>query len=182
MGTLLKEELEDQILHTKINCLNGYLSALAMMSSYSIVGMNFKLFLYPFYAGDIERTIQHNSYELFGVHTDEWKIELVQANDWKTRLKEELYLNFKRSIPVDNTERISKPDYSRNDLTEQLRDRFHTSIDYFVELLEDEFVTRQTEVFELKVKTDAHYRIVGIDLVFEISDTKLLVLQIMGND
>ncbi|WP_343632881.1 hypothetical protein [Fluviicola sp.] len=182
MGTLLKEELEDQILHTKINYLNGYLSALAMMSSYSIVGMDFKLYLYPFYAGDIERAIQYNSYELFGVHTNEWNIELVKTDHWKARLKEELYMNFKRSIPVDHTTRIPKPDYSQNDLTDQLRDRFYASINYFVELLEDEFVTSQTDVYEMKVKADAYYRIVGIDLIFEISDTKLVVLQIMGND
>lgn len=182
MGRLLNEELEDQILHTKINYLNGYLEALAFMSSYSIVGMNFKLFLYSFYAGDIERSIQQHAYELFGVHTDEWKIELVKTADWEERLKKELYLNFERGIPTNNSDISPKPDFTKNSLTHQLMNRFHAPVDYFIRLLKDEFVNRETDVYELKVKTGAHYRIVGIDLVFEIGDTKLLVLQLMGND
>lgn len=182
MKTPLEEELEDQILQAKINYLNGYLEALAFMSSYSVIGMNFKLFLYPFYAGDIDRTIQHNSYELFGVYPDQWKTELIKTDQWEERLKEELYLNFERGIPIESMDRIPKRDYSKNDLTSLMKNRFHAPIDYFVEVLKKEFVNKETDVYELKVTSDAHYRIIGIDLVFEIGLTKVLVLQLMGND
>jgi hypothetical protein len=180
MGTLLNEELEDQILHTKINYLNGYLDALAWMSCYSIIGMNFKLFLFHYYGGDLERTIQNNSYELFSVHSDDWEVELEKAADWEERLKKELYSNFERGLPYGHSNTL--PDYSGNILFKHLDERFQVPIDNFVSLLKDEFVNAETDVYELKVTSKSIYRIVGIDLVFEITPTRILVLQIGGSD
>lgn len=98
---MLNEELKDQILNTKINYFNGYLASLALLNSYSIVGMKCKLYAFNFSAGDIEKCIQNNVYELFGVYPNDWNIEIEQINDWEKQTK----IRIERVIKKKNTKR-----------------------------------------------------------------------------
>ncbi|OQP60433.1 hypothetical protein A3860_33455 [Niastella vici] len=181
---MLSEELKDQILNTKLNFLNGYLMALGFLNSYSVVGYRGKLFAFNFSAGNIEKCVQDNAYELFGVYPNDWNIEIRKNDDWETKLKSELNASLTRRIPHKGNELLTKQlDYSKNNLVDDLNYRVKFSNEYFVSILKSEFITDKTDVYELIVKdVGASYRIVGIDLIFEIESTKLLFLQLIGND
>lgn len=64
-----------------------------------------------------------------------------------------------------------------------LNNRIHNVGKYFITLLKSEFIKETTTVYELKVnsKTDM-YRLIGIDLIFEIEPTKIVLLQVLGVD
>jgi hypothetical protein len=180
---MINEELKNQILNTKINYFNGYLEAVGRLNSYSIIGINCQLYVFSFSAGDIEKCIQNNAYELFGVYPNEWKIEIEKINDWESRLKSELNASLKRRIPTESDTSIAfKLDYSENDLVEDLNYRTKIVNEYFINMFKNEFITDSMDIYELKIKESTHYRIIGIDLIFEIEPTKVLFLQILGND
>lgn len=175
---MLHEELKDQIINTKVNYLNGYLTALGLLNSYSIIGVNCKLYAFNFSAGDIEKCIQNNAYELFGVYPNDWNIEIEKINDWENKLKNELNASTKRRIP---SEAFNQLDYRENDLVKDLNHRVRSVNEYFVRMFKTEFITDSTDVYELKVKNNnSLYRFIGIDLIFEIDATKILLLQTNG--
>jgi len=180
---MLNEELENQILESKLTYLNGYLDALAMICSYSVVGMRFKLFRYNFYGGNIENAIQFNSFELFGVHENDWKTEIKLIKNWEYRLKEEFYSNIiKRRIPIEYSRQEDNFDIRENDLSTNLVQSIKNAINYFIDILKKEFSNETISVYELIVTNKRHYRIVGIDIIFEIDETKLILLQLLGSD
>ncbi|WP_300663997.1 hypothetical protein [Fluviicola sp.] len=176
------EEIELRKLQSKIAYLNGYLDALAIVSSYSIVGMQYRLFIYNREGGDCNQTIQRNAYDLFGVHPDEWHTELIPVNHWEERIKEEIFANFKRRIPHNPPEIAHEFHYEENDMVQDLFDKIRSAVHYFILCFKEEFDTGKMDVYELKVIHTSHYRIVGIDLVFETSSGQVLVLQLLGND
>ena len=178
---MLNEELKEQILQSKLTYLNGYLDALALVCSYSIIGMNFRLFNYKYYSGDIERAIRYNSTELFNVGQNEFDIELIETKNWEELLKNELYANLKRRIPFESPAFASQLDYKENNLVMDLNYSIRNSINYFIMMLKNEFINETVNVYELKVSRTFH-RIVGIDLIFEIEPTKMILLQIRGMD
>ena len=50
-------------------------------------------------------------------------------------------------------------------------------------MFKDEFINDSVSVYEMKfVEKISFYRIVGIDLVYEIENEKVLFLQILGTD
>lgn len=180
---MLNEELKDQILHTKLTFLNGYLMSMGLLNSYSIVGLRCKLFAFHFSNGDIEKCVQHNAYELFGVHSNEWQIEIVPAPDWEHKLKAELNASTWRRIPGEGAGITNKGDYRENDLTRDYVRSTQSVNEHFVRLLKNEFVDDATTVHELRVvQQNATYRLVGIDLIFEIAPGKILFLQVLGVD
>ncbi|AYN01542.1 hypothetical protein MQX03_14945 [Chryseobacterium aahli] len=171
---MLNEELKDQILQTKLVYLNGYLASLAAINSFSVIGMNYKLFAYNFSDGNIEGAIQNNSYELFGVYPNDWDVELTEVKDWKERLEIELVK------PVMQQPSILSD--KENETIRDLKSRIKNSINDFITLLEKEFAEISTNIYESTVTKGGFYRIMGIDLVFEIEETKIIFLQILGND
>jgi hypothetical protein len=181
---MLNEELKDQILNTKVNYINGYLASLALLNSYSIVGMKCKLYAFNFSAGDIEKCIQNNAYELFGVYPNDWNIEIEQINDWENRLKSELNASLKRRIPIESAKSTGQElDYTENSLVKDLELRTKLVNEYFISMFKNEFITDSMAVYELKIKEkSSSYRLIGIDLIFEIDATKILFLQILGKD
>ncbi|WP_296143490.1 hypothetical protein [uncultured Flavobacterium sp.] len=181
---MLHDELKDQILNTKLNYLNGYLTALGLLNSYSIIGVNCKLYAFNFSAGDIEKCIQNNAYELFGVYPNDWDIEIEKIDDWENKLKNELNASTKRRIPTEtNPSASNQLDYSENDLVKDLNHSIKRVNEYFISMLKTEFSTDSTDVHELKIKTkNSSYRLIGIDLIFEIDSNKILFLQTNGND
>ncbi|RKR05340.1 hypothetical protein C8C83_4684 [Flavobacterium sp. 90] len=181
---MLNEELKDQILNTKINYFNGYLASLALLNSYSIVGMKCKLYAFNFSAGDIEKCIQNNVYELFGVYPNDWNIEIEQINDWENRLKSELNASLKRRIPRESDKSIAQQlDYTENSLVKDLGLRTKLVNENFISMFKNEFITDSMCVYELKItEKSSSYRLIGIDLIFEIDSTKILFLQILGSD
>ncbi|WP_262149807.1 hypothetical protein [Chryseobacterium foetidum] len=179
---MLEEELKDQILNTKVNYLNGYLAALGLLNSYSIIGVNCKLYIFNFSAGDIKKCIQNNAYQLFGVYPNDWVVEIEKINDWEIKLKNELNASTKRRIPIEADKLIANQlNYSENDLTRDLIYQTKYVNEYFVLMLKNEFVINDIDVYEVFVKNvGASYKIIGIDLIFEIEPTKILYLQITG--
>lgn len=176
------EELKDQILNTKINYFNGYLAAVGLLNSYSIVGVNCNLYSFHFSAGDIEKCIQNNAFQLFGVYPNDWNIEIERSADWEKKLTQELNASTKRRIPIDTNLTTSNPsDYFENDLVKALDQSVRRVNEYFIRTFKTEFIPDATEVYELKVNHST-YRIIGIDLIFEIDSNRLLVLQVNGND
>lgn len=170
---MLNEELKDQILQTKLTYLNGYLNALELISSYSVIGMKYKLFAFNFSAGKIESAIQNNSYELFGVYPNDWKLEIVKCNDWKNKLEVELKSNLTRRNANNLTE---------NELVKDLSFSIKNSIDQFVYYIDKEFAINSSDIYEVNLIESDFYRLTGIDLIFEIDDTKIVFLQIIGTD
>ncbi len=171
---MLNEELNDQILQTKLTYLNGYLNALEMLNSTNGICMKYKLFVYNFSAGDIAYAIQSNAYELFGVYPNDWELEINKCTHWKEKLQSQLYFDRESQNP-DTT--------SSNDLISNLNSRIKETISFFIHLIEKEFAKKANAIYELKItKSDALYRLIGIDLIFEIEDTKMIVLQIQGMD
>lgn len=176
---MLNEELKDQLLQTKINYLNGYLTALGLLNSYSIIGMECKLFAFSYSAGDMEKCIQNNAYELFGVYPDDWAIEILKIDDWENKLQNELNASLKRRIPNGD----GQFDYSENDLVNDLNRSIRAVNAYFIHMFKEEFITDTTAVYELKVlESGSAYRIVGMDLIVELDDNRLLLLQLNGID
>ena len=170
---MLNEELQDQILQTKLTYLNGYLNALELINSYSVIGMKYKLFAFNFSAGKIENAIQNNSYELFGVYPNDWNLEIVKCNDWKSKLENEL----KSSLVRKNTNNSID-----NDFAKDLCFNIKFTIDHFVNYIDKEFAVNSSDIYEVNLIESGFYRLIGIDLVFEISDTKIIFLQINGSD
>ena len=184
---MLNEELKDQILNTKLTFLNGYLMALGLLNSYAVIGLNCKLFAFNFSAGDIEKSVQDNSYELFGVYPNSYQIEVRQIDNWENRLTLELNASIKKRISTETSEYAKLFDYSENDLVKNLSRQTKIVNDYFVKMLKDEFGLDTTNIYELLVKGKSNssycpYRLFGLDLIFEIGDTKIILLQICGND
>lgn len=170
---MLNEELKDQILQTKLTYLNGYLNALELINSYSVIGMNYKLFAFNFSSGKIENAIQNNSYELFGVYPYDWKLEIVKCIDWKNKLEIELKSNLTRRNTDNST---------TNELVKDLSFSIKNAIDHFINYIDKEFAKNSSDIYEVKLTTSNFYRLTGIDLVFEIDDTKIVFLQIKGSD
>ena len=170
---MLNEELQDQILQTKLTYLNGYLNALELINSYSVIGMKYKLFAFNFSDGKIENAIQNNSYELFGVYSNDWKLEIVKCNNWKSKLENELKSNLTRRNTNNSID---------NDLAEDLCFSIKNSIDHFVNYIDKEFAINSSDIYEVNLIESDFYRLTGIDLVFEIGDTKIVFLQITGSD
>lgn len=170
---MLNEELKDQILQTKLTYLNGYLNALELINSYSVVGMQYKLFAFNFSAGNIESAIQNNSYELFGVYPYDWKLKIVKCNDWKNKLETELKSSLTRRFTAD---------YTENELTKDLSFSIKNAIDHFINYMEKEFSGSALDIYELKLIENSFYRLTGIDIIFEIDETKIVFLQIKGSD
>ncbi|GFD81174.1 hypothetical protein ABHQ57_06750 [Tenacibaculum sp. ZH5_bin.1] len=170
---MLNEELKDQILQTKLTYLNAYLDALELINSYSVIGMSYKLFAFNFSAGNIHKAIQDNSYELFGVYPNDWEFKINECKNWKEKLESELKSNFNRrnynSLP-------------ESELVKDLKHSINSSIDYFINLLKNEFAENSYNIYELSLTKASFYRIVGIDLIFEIDNTKIIFLQIIGSD
>lgn len=175
---MLNEELNDSFIQTKLNYLNGYLDALAYINSYPPVCMNYKLFQFNFSAGNIERAIQNNAYELFGVYPDEWELELIKEDHWIEKLKNELY----RQIPDDLVHSKNLHDSHKHDLIRRLVNGAREASDHFIHLLNDEFGKKSDCIYELKITKGDFYKLLGIDLVFEIEDTKIIFLQLNGSD
>lgn len=173
---MLKEELKDQILQTKLTYLNGYLDALAFLNSNSTVGMRHKLFAYNFSAGEIIKAIQYNSYELFGVYPNDWDLQIEQIENWENTLETEFDTSFSRKKSFNNRS-------IETQLADDIIQQYKLACKHFIDLIKTEFINEHTTVYELKVKTNgSFYRLVGLDLVFEIDDTKILLLQITGSD
>ncbi len=178
---MLDEQLKDEILNIKLNYLNGYLHALSLINSYAPIGMRCKLFAFNFSAGDIEKCIQNNAYELFGVYPNEYEIEIKKSNDWETLLKNELNASTKRRIPRGSV--VNPSDYAENMLVEDLFRNIKLVNNLFSNMVKNEFVKDDTDVYEVIISNaGSSYRIIGIDLVFEIEPTKILYLQILGTD
>ncbi|QYS86026.1 hypothetical protein JJC03_13505 [Flavobacterium oreochromis] len=171
---MLNEELKDQILQTKLVYLNGYLASLAAINCFSVIGMKYKMYSFNFSAGNIEKSIQNNSYELFGVYPNDWTIEVFKIENWKEKLKIELYKPFIEIQSDSNSEEIQA--------IKDLKSRIKYSINEFIHLFENEFINKSVNVYETRITKGAFYRIMGIDLVFEIEETKIIFLQIMGVD
>ncbi|MGB1295364.1 MAG: hypothetical protein ACPG6V_07765 [Flavobacteriales bacterium] len=86
----LSEELQNQQIQNKLTYLNGYLSALEWVNSYSVIGMNYKMFHYRYDGLYMEEAIQNNANELFGVRPNDWSFELLKCNEWKEKLGSEM--------------------------------------------------------------------------------------------
>lgn len=170
------EEIDDNILNTKLLYLNGYLAALEILNSYSIIGMQYKLFGYTLASdGDELTTIRYYSGELFG--GGNYNFKLKPTDDWESLIKNELELNFQRRIPGGDNGYL---DYSENELVKDLKHQYFSAFDTFTRMLRENLIDEFMPVYVLE--TDKPYRIIGLDLVFGISDTKIVVLQLMGND
>lgn len=174
--------MEFRKLQSQITYLNGYLDALAIVSSYSIVGMEYHLFAYNKEDKDCNQTIQKNAFELFGVSLDEWQLELIPTSRWEEQIREEILANFKRRIPHNPPEIAHQFQYEENDLVKDLFDKIRFAVNNFIGHFKEVFDTDKMDVYELKVFNTGHYRIVGVDLIFEISSEQILVLQLQGND
>lgn len=176
------EALKDQPLHTQIHYLNGYLAALGLLNSYSIVGVDATLHAFSLSEGDMSQCIQHNAYELFGVYPNDWDIAFTKIDDWEIRLKNELNASIQRRIPVEAGAADASA-YQENALVKALHANIKHVNEYFISLLKTALITEATDVYVLSVDTKgATYRIVGIDLVFHIAPDTILVLQINGLD
>jgi hypothetical protein len=175
---MMDESINDQILQVKLTYLNGYLAALGFVNSYSIIGMRYKLHLFKYIGGNIERAIQNNSYDLFGVYPNDWEIEIDKADNWSDSLENEFLANFKRRIPSPH----SQLDYAENDLVLSINSQIRAACRYFIHLLKNDIINDTTAVHELRVTKGSSYRFVGLDLIFEISDTNIIVLQMLGID
>ncbi len=180
---MLDEELKDEILSAKVNYLNGYLAALGLINSYFPIGMRCKIYTFNFSTGDIEKCIQNNAYELFGVYPNDYEVEIKKSNDWETKLKYELNASTKRRILLGSIDVINPSDYLENLLVQDLSRQVKFVNDYFVGMIKNEFCKNNIDIFEVTVtNVVSSYRIIGIDLIFEIEPTKILYLQILGND
>ena len=154
----IEYEIENHALQTKILYLNGYLDALALVSSYDIVGMSYNIFAYNYSAGDILESLSHNSYELYGVYPNEYNFELVPIEDWTS-----LVLNGMQ--------------------TQGLNAQYLFALENFISMFKSHILNKSTNCFKIQIDTNGKFdRLVGFDLVFEIAETKLIVLQIYGSD
>lgn len=170
---MLSEDLKDELLQVKLTYLNGYLRALSFINSYSIIGMQYKLFVYHFSNGNMEHSIQSHSHQLFGVYPNTWKIEFSKIKNWEELLKKEFTVNFDRK----------NSDYEKGKMPEFICDDYRKVFEEFISLLKESIITDNAVCYEMNVKTNGElYRIVGLDLVFEIDDTKIMFLQLKGLD
>ncbi len=168
----MTEEIQDSITEVKLTYLNGYLQALAFINSYSPIGMIYKLFSLNFSDTTLIKSIQNNSIQLFDKLPYHYDLKLEQVQDWKKLLMNELSAN------IDNR----APFVKRNELTYKLIDSITSSYEYFIESLEKEVLGNNYNAYLLNVNTESIYRIVGLDLVFETGNNKIIFLQLLGSD
>lgn len=67
-------------------------------------------------------------------------------------------------------------------MAEDLCFSIKNSIDHFVNYIDKEFAINSSDIYEVNLIESDFYRLTGIDLVFEIGDTKIVFLQITGSD
>ncbi len=174
------EEIEQNTINSTVLYLNGYLDALSLFNSYSVIGMNYKLFAIDLLAGDLVTSIDHQAYKLFGRSQGEYQFELESVLHWKSLIKEELMANLTRRIPKGNNEGL---DYSVNDLVKDLHYHYINAFDIFLSLLEDNLLYKASEAYVVKANGKRTFHsIVGVDLVFEIAPTQIIYLQLTGSD
>lgn len=92
--------------------------------------------------------------------------------------------SLKRRIPRESDKSIAQQlDYTENSLVKDLGLRTKLVNENFISMFKNEFITDSMCVYELKItEKSSSYRLIGIDLIFEIDSTKILFLQILGSD
>lgn len=170
----LVEELSAPLLNQKLAWLNGYLSALGLLNSSNPVGFQCKLFAFALPAGDpdliqpIQRCLNYHAHQLFNVYPDQADFEWQALPDWQEKLCAVWQTYLRLQAGANN---------------QQIVDNLKLANRHFCQLLQQEFVKPETTVYELKVNLRGRfYRLLGIDLLFEIEDNQLLVLQVLGSD
>ncbi|HAS39338.1 MAG TPA: hypothetical protein DCS93_02620 [Microscillaceae bacterium] len=176
----LIEEIERETINSTVLYLNGYLDALSLFNSYSVIGMNYKLFAIDLLEGDLITSIDHQAYKLFDCPQGAYQFELESIVYWKSLIKEELMANLTRRILSGNNEGL---DYSVNDLVKDMHHHYINAFDIFLSLLDDNLLNKTSEAYVVKANGKRTFHsIVGVDLVFEISSTQMIYLQLTGSD
>lgn len=164
---MLDEDLQQHVLDWKLNWLNGYLQALACLISVNGLFFRCQLIKVDFVAGDAQRSLQHHAYDLFGQYPDDWAIDLIAIDDWQQSL-----IQF-----VQRHLQLNQGQHAKQWLTQS-----SAVLQFFCTQLKQLCLGENTEVFEMVVHERGFYRIIGLDLVFDLAGEQLLVLQILGAD
>ena len=178
------EDLKLENFDYKLSYLNGYLAAISFLNSYSIIGIDCKLHAFEKKGLSIADCLQNNAYALFGVEPNDWSVTLEELPNWEENLKTELNASLnRRKASLGIKKENNLPSENEHEAIKDLSKCIINVNNVFVNLLKHAFVADSQMVYELKVKpTSGNYRIVGIDLVFEIANKNVLVLQVLGND
>lgn len=170
----MPQQIADQWLAQKLIYLKGYLDALGFLNSYGPIGFQCELLAFDLPAGDpeiiqpLQRCLDYHAHRLFNVYPGQADFSVLSLLDWQAKLCAVLQTG------------LGLPGAAKN---QQLVDKVKFSNHYFCQLLQNEVLTPETKVYELQVDLRGRfYRVLGIDLLFEREDNKLLLLQVLGSD